>query len=187
MRGNRDTLILASGSPRRAQILKMAGIPFRSRAAGVDEKPCSGEKPAAYAVRLAREKAEAARRPGEVALGADTVVIVGKEALGKPRDARDAARMLRALSGRMHRVITGVCLLGEGWSRSEAVETRVWFRRLSGAEIAEYVASGEPLDKAGAYAIQGLASRFVERIEGCYFNVMGLPVSRVYEWLRDLR
>ena len=109
--------------------------------------------------------------------------MIDKKVLGKPRHARDAARMLRLLSGRVHRVLTGLCLLTPQGSHSEVVETRVWFRRLSRAEIAGYVASGEPFGKAGAYAIQGLASRFVERIEGCYYNVVGLPVSRVYGML----
>jgi len=153
--------------------------------------------------RLARLKAEAVSRSGEIVLGADTVVVVGGRILGKPRNARDAARMLRLLSGRAHEVITGICLLRAGDVRSSAAasngraasgrvyicdaeRTRVWFRRLSRAEIASYVASGEPMGKAGAYAIQGLASKFVTRIEGCYFNVVGLPVSRVWEILQRI-
>ncbi len=150
----------------------------------MDERLLPGETPRAHVLRLARLKAERVRRPGEWVLGADTVVVIGKSVLGKPRGSREAARMLRLLSGRMHRVLTGVALLGEGAPRLDVAETRVWFRRLSRAEIRDYVASGEPLDKAGAYAIQGLASKFVERIDGCFFNVVGLPVSRVYEWLR---
>ncbi len=199
----RATLILASASPRRAEILRQAGIPFRARAAHVEETILPGEKPVACVRRLARLKAEAVSRSGEIVLGADTVVVAGGRILGKPRDARDAARMLRLLSGRAHEVITGICLLRAGDARSsgagsngraasgrlcicDAVRTRVWFRRLSRAEIAGYVASGEPMDKAGAYAIQGLASRFVTRIEGCYFNVVGLPVSRVWEILQRM-
>jgi septum formation protein len=179
------TLVLASASPRRAELLRRAGLPCRVRPAAVDERRRRSETPRAYVGRLARAKAEAVRRPGEVVLGADTVVVAGASVLEKPRDARDAARMLRRLSGRMHRVLTGVCLLGPGATevRSAVVATRVWFRRLTSAEIAEYTASGEPLDKAGAYAIQGLASKFVQRIDGCYFNVVGLPVPRVYELL----
>jgi septum formation protein len=174
------TLILASASPRRLEILRLAGVRCRVRPAHVDEAPRPGEKPPAYVRRLATMKAKAVHRPGECVLGADTVVVAGGRMLGKPRDADDAAHMLRVLSGRMHRVLTGICLVGpDGAARNDVAETRVWFRRLSKAEIAEYVASGEPLDKAGAYAIQGLASKFVERIDGCYFNVVGLPIARV--------
>ena len=198
--GNQSVLILASASPRRVEILRAAGVEFRVRPAHVDESLRPGEKAAAYVRRLARSKAEAVCRPGEIVLGADTVVAAGKHILGKPSSARDAARMLRMLSGRAHEVITGVCLLVPGkagvggirprggnamWSLCEIVRTRVWFRKLTRAEINEYVSSGEPLDKAGAYAIQGLASKFVTRIDGCYFNVVGLPVSRVCEMLRQ--
>ena len=187
MREKSGTLILASASPRRASILRRAGIAFRVRPARVDESIRKGEKPVAHVRRLARQKAEAVYREGDLALGADTVVVVGNHILGKPRDPADAARMLRLLSGREHQVLTGICLLGAGRSRLAAVKTRVWFRRLNRAEIAGYVATGEPLDKAGAYAIQGLASKFVERIDGCYFNVMGFPVSRVCELLQQVR
>jgi septum formation protein len=204
-KGNRPALILASASPRRAEILRAAGVVFRVRPAHVDEIRMPRERPAAYVRRLARSKAEAVYRPGDLVLGADTVVvagkhILGKSILGKPRDAHDAARMLRMLSGRAHDVLTGVCLLAPGLASvrgskrpgdaasvrclCQVARTRVWFRRLTRAEIAEYVASGEPMDKAGAYAIQGLASKFVTRIDGCYFNVVGLPVTRVYEMLR---
>jgi septum formation protein len=176
-------LILASASPRRRALLRRAGIPFRVRSVQVDESIRPDESPRRHVLRLAREKAAAARRPGEHVLAADTVVVINRSILGKPRHARDAARMLRRLSGRMHRVLTGICLLTPDGSRSEVVQTRVWFRRLTRAEIAAYIASGEPFDKAGAYAIQGLASKFVERIDGCYFNVVGLPVSRVYAML----
>jgi len=165
----------------------LAGIDCRVRPARIDESVLPGETAGAHVLRLARAKAQAARREGEVVLGADTVVVAAGRILGKPRDRRDAARMLRLLSGRSHRVLTGLCLLDGRRARSQLVETRVWFRRLSRAEIDQYVAGGEPLDKAGAYAIQGLACKFVERIEGCYFNVVGLPVSRVYGWLKDRR
>ena len=176
-------LVLASASPRRREILRRAGIPFRARPASVDEAVRPGETPRRHVRRLAGEKARAASRPGETVLGADTVVVIANQILGKPRDARDAARMLRLLSGRVHRVLTGLCLLTPQGSYTEVVETRVWFRRLTRAEIAAYVASGEPFDKAGAYAIQGLASKFVERIDGCYYNVVGLPVSRLHAML----
>jgi len=179
-------LILASASPRRRELLRRAGIPFRARAVSVEETRHPGETPRRYVLRLARAKARAAWRPGARVLGADTVVVAGGRVLGKPRDARDAARMLGLLSGRVHRVLTGVCLLEPDGrrARGEVVATRVWFRRLSRAGIAQYIASGEPFDKAGAYAIQGLASKFVERIDGCYCNVVGLPVSRVCEMLK---
>ena len=135
-----------------------------------------------YAQRLAHDKARAvfARHPQSAVLGADTVVVVDEHLLEKPADPEDAARMLRLLSGRTHEVITGVCLLAPGFERTEAEITQVVFSPLPEAEIAAYVASGEPMDKAGAYAIQGMASRWVERIDGCYFNVVGLPVARVY-------
>jgi septum formation protein len=139
-----------------------------------------------YAQRLARDKARAvfARHPESAVLGADTVVVVDEHLLEKPSGQADAARMLRLLSGRTHQVITGVCLVAPDFEQSEAEITQVIFSPLSEGEIAAYVASGEPLDKAGAYAIQGMASRWVERIEGCYFNVVGLPVPRVYRMLR---
>ena len=119
-------------------------------------------------------------------LGADTIVVADEHLLEKPRDAEDAARMLRLLSGRAHQVITGVCLMSAGFEQTEAEITEVRFSSLTEAEIADYVATGEPMDKAGAYAIQGVASRWVERIDGCYFNVVGLPVPRVYRMLRRL-
>ena len=184
--GKKTTVILASASPRRRELLRRAGIAYRVRPAAVDEKARRGEAPQAYVARLACAKAAAVWRPGETVLGADTVVVAGRRMLGKPRDRRDAARMLRLLAGRVHQVLTGLCVLGpDGAASAVVVRTRVWFRRLTAAEIAGYVASKEPLDKAGAYAIQGLASKFVERIEGCYFNVVGLPVSQVEALLRE--
>ena len=144
-----------------------------------------------FALRLAREKARAifARHPRRIVLGADTIVVIGGKikALGKPRNRRDARRMLRLLSGRTHQVSTAVCLAGPGFEDARAETTRVTMRKLSEQQIRDYVASGEPMDKAGAYAIQGLASRFVSRIEGCYFNVVGLPVPLVYRMLRAHR
>jgi len=136
-------------------------------------------------MRLAREKADAIEAgPDQIVLGADTTVVCESEILGKPADSADAARMLRLLSGRAHDVITGICLRNSTKQTVEAATTRVWFCPLSESEIASYVATGEPMDKAGAYGIQGLASTFVTRIDGCYFNVMGLPISLVYARLR---
>ena len=192
-------LVLASASPRRQELLRNAGIAFIQESTGIPEIPQPGESPKACAERLARDKARSifAQRPNDVILSADTVVFVNGEILGKPADAADAARMLRLLSGKQHTVITGVCLTG-GRSleaqnpkletvfediRSES--TTVTFEGLSGSEIAAYVATGEPMDKAGAYAIQGIASRWISRIEGDYFNVVGLPVSLVHRMLRE--
>jgi septum formation protein len=173
-------LVLASRSPRRQEILARAGISFVVRPVEIDEALEPGENAGAYVKRLARWKAEAAEAaPGEIVLGADTVVVVDEEILGKPADAADAARMLGRLSGREHVVMTGICLRATSTVIQDLEATRVRFLPLSPREIGAYVASGEPMDKAGAYAIQGLASRFVDRIEGCYFNVVGLPISRV--------
>ncbi|MGE5570081.1 MAG: Maf family protein [Rhodospirillales bacterium] len=178
-------LILASRSPRRHEILKLAGIPFVARPAEIDEARRAGEDACAYAKRVAREKAEAVQAaPGDLVLGADTVVVIDGETLGKPSDAADAARMLRMLSGREHIVITAICLLNGGRAIEDAEKTRVRFVPLSEEEIQEYISTGEPMDKAGAYAIQGLGSKFVDRVEGCYFNVMGLPIARLYRHLR---
>ena len=179
-------LLLASASPRRAQLLRNAGIAFAAQATRVPERRRRGESPSKFALRLAREKARAifARHPRRIVLGADTIVVIGGRVLGKPRHRRDARRMLRLLSGRTHQVSTAVCLAGPGFEDARAETTRVTMRELSETEIRDYVASGEPMDKAGAYAIQGLASRFVSRIEGCYFNVVGLPLPLVYRMLR---
>jgi septum formation protein len=179
-------LVLASQSPRRSEILRQAGIPFTVRVADVDESVLAGESPADYVRRLAAAKANAIdAAEGETVLGADTTVVIDGEILAKPADAADARRMLARLSGRRHEVLTGVCLRRGTRTTCEYVTTGVVFASLTDAEIVEYVASGEPMDKAGAYAIQGLASKFVERIEGDYFNVMGLPVALVYRLLRD--
>jgi len=146
-----------------------------------------GETPVQYARRLALEKAAAALpRPGEIVLGADTVVVVDDQILEKPADAAEARAMLRLLSGREHAVITGICLVHDGGSVFDHASTQVRFAPLSEAEIEEYAASGEPMGKAGAYAIQGLASKFVEHIDGCYFNVMGLPISLMYRHWKAL-
>jgi septum formation protein len=178
-------LVLASRSPRRSELLRLAGIPFVVRPVDVDETAHNGEAPDHYTQRIAEEKARAVdAAPGEIVLGADTVVTIDHHLLGKPADAADAARMLRLLSDRRHEVITGICLKrGRQIVRDMAV-TRVWFTALSEDEIREYVASGEPFDKAGAYAIQGLASKYIERVDGSYANVVGLPVALVYHHLR---
>jgi nucleoside triphosphate pyrophosphatase len=191
-------IVLASASPRRQELLRNAGIPFRVQPADINETPLAGESPRHCAERLAREKALAVSqsRPQDYVLGADTIVVVDDAILGKPRDPDDAARMLRLLSGRMHAVITGVCLVGKkvasstartedpGW-RTASQTTLVTMRALSDDEIRGYVSSGEPMDKAGAYAIQGIASRWIPRIEGDYSNVVGLPVALVYAMLRE--
>jgi len=180
-------LVLASQSPRRREILAAAGFEFTVRVTPVPEVRAEGEAPEAYVRRLAREKAEASWVDGdEVVLGADTVVVLGTDVLEKPRDVADARRMLKLLSGREHVVITGICLRHAGGSAVDAVSTKVRFCALSDEEIESYANSGEPLDKAGAYAIQGLASKFVESIDGCFFNVVGLPISRVYRYLQSL-
>jgi septum formation protein len=176
--------VLASQSPRRADILRQAGIPFTVRVADVDETPLNGEKPEAYVQRLAEMKALAVEcRPGEAVLGADTTVVINGEMLAKPVDRDDARRMLSLLSGRRHEVLTGICIKRGADVIRDWAATQVWFARMTDADIDAYVASGEPMDKAGAYAIQGLASKFIEKIEGCYYNVVGLPVALVYRHL----
>jgi septum formation protein len=175
-------LVLASSSPRRAELLRAAGIRFVVRAAPVDESLRPGETPDAYVRRLALAKAQASgAAPDELVLAADTVVVAGGACLGKPADAADAAAMLRQLSGRVHEVLTGVALTFGGFELAvEVAHTAVTFARLSEAEIAWYVSTSEPYDKAGAYAAQGLASRFVTGIDGSHSNVVGLPVELVY-------
>ncbi len=182
-------LILASASPRRRELLSQAGFTFEVHPAHIPEDPLPGEDPIAYVTRLAREKAQAvfeqtaqhsAATSADLAvLGADTTVTLDNQILGKPTDAADAARMLRLLSGRSHRVITGVALATAHNTEIAAEVTAVRFLTLSDAEIEAYVATGEPMDKAGAYAIQGRAARWIPRIEGCYFNVVGLPLALV--------
>lgn len=178
-------LVLASQSPRRREILSAAGIAFAVRPTGIEERRLPGEAPEVYVERLSREKARAApARPDEFVLAADTVVVAGGEVLEKPVSAGDAARMLSLLSGACHSVLTGVCLRRGGRTWTAVENTTVCFAALSRREIDAYISSGEPMDKAGAYAIQGLASRFVTRIEGCYSNVVGLPMARVYALLK---
>lgn len=174
-------LVLASQSPRRAEILRQAGIPFVVRVAPVDETLRPGETPEEYVRRLAEAKARAiAAEPDEIVLGADTTVVVDSEILAKPEDAADARRMLALLSGRRHEVLTGFCLRRREERICDHAVTAVWFAPMSAREIDDYAATGEPMDKAGAYAVQGAASKFIPRIDGCYYNVMGLPISLVY-------
>ncbi len=178
-------LVLASNSPRRREILTAAGFEFVVRVPDIAEERRAGETPMDYVRRLAVDKAFAVpKNAGEIVLAADTTVVVDLEVLEKPRDMRDAIRMLTLLSGREHEVITGVCLRSDAGKIVDAAVTRVRFARMSEEEIDRYVASGEPMDKAGAYAIQGLASKFIERVDGCYFNVVGLPIALVYRHLK---
>lgn len=198
-------LILASASPRRQELLRNAGIPFAVQPADIIETPLTDEPPQHCAERLAREKALAVgrSRPQDYVLGADTIVVTGGAILGKPRDWHDATRMLRSLSGRTHEVITGVCLISpvergdlsiagditrvnsENRQVNTASQTTlVSMCEISEREIGDYLATGEPMDKAGAYAIQGMASRWITRIEGDYSNVVGLPIGMVYAMLK---
>ncbi len=183
-------LVLASGSPRRREMLDNLGVEFAVRPVDVDESPLDGESPEPYVLRLARAKALAgAPNEREIVLAADTIVALDGDLLGKPRDAADAGRMLERLSGRGHEVLTGVAVAGapDGRAalRAEVERTRVRFAELSPAEIEWYVRSGEPLDKAGAYAIQGLGALFVTRLEGNYSNVVGLPLPLTYRLLTE--
>lgn len=172
-------LTLASASPRRKQLLEMLGIPVRVQPSHIAEIPGPEETPAAYAERLAREKAESVN--GDFVLGADTTVILENALLEKPADAEDAVRMLRRLQGRTHEVRTAVALAAGGVTRTAADVTRVTFRPADEAFLRAYVATGEPMDKAGAYGIQGYGAALVERVEGDFFSVMGLPVRLVLD------
>jgi septum formation protein len=190
-------LMLASASPRRQELLRNAGIPFSVWPANISEVPLAGENPRDCAERLAREKARATLRqhPEKFVLGADTIVVVDGEILGKPRNPADALRMLRLLSGRTHQVITGVCLVGSlrtgsqkletGFEDTRSETTKVTMTELTDDDIQLYIATAEPMDKAGAYAIQGMASRWIPRLEGDYFNVVGLPVALVQTMLKE--
>jgi septum formation protein len=183
-------LILASSSPRRRELLTQAGLEFVVEAADVDETPQKGESPAQYVQRLAVEKAQAvwdrykaaddSENPNDpiTVIGADTTVVLDGEMLGKPVDQADARRMLELLSGRTHQVLTGVAAITRTAVASEVEITQVYFDLILERELVQYLASGEPLDKAGAYGIQGYAARWIPRIEGCYFNVVGLPLAR---------
>jgi septum formation protein len=187
-------LILASASPRRRELLAQAGYSFAVEAADVDESRHQGEEAGAYVLRLAEEKAQAvfARYQSEdaqdellVVLGADTCVVCDGEILGKPIDGADAKRMLRLLSNRTHRVLTGIAALTSRGMKSDVESTEVTFSRIPEIELALYCGTAEPLDKAGAYGIQGYAARWIPRIEGCYFNVMGLPIARTVRLIED--
>jgi septum formation protein len=180
-------VILASASPRRRELLTMAGIEFRVEGADIDETVQPGEAPATYVQRLAVEKAQAvwgryksSDDSGDpiTVLGADTTVVCDGELLGKPVDQADARRMLELLSGRTHQVLTGVAAITRKATVSEVEITQVYFDLIGEQELVRYLASGEPMDKAGAYGIQGYAARWIPRIEGCYFNVVGLPLAR---------
>ena len=181
-------LVLASASPRRADLLRAAGIPFEVFPVDVDERFRPDEKPEHAVARLAEAKAVAAAElhPDAVVLGADTTVVVDEEALAKPTDVQDAARMLRLLSGRSHDVLTGICLVSQERKLVYVETTRVQVAALEEPDIAWYVSTREPFDKAGGYAVQGLASRFIEGIDGSYANVVGLPIARVYALVKAL-
>lgn len=187
-------LILASASPRRRELLTQAGLKFTVAAANLNEDLLPDEAAAAYVQRLAEEKAQAvwnARRSSDtpddplLVLGADTCVVCDGHILGKPIDTVDARRMLELLSGRTHAVLTGLAVIGSKKTVRDVEVTQVTFNQLNDREIAQYIAGGEPLDKAGAYAIQGYAARWIPRIEGCYFNVMGLPIARTVALLAE--
>jgi septum formation protein len=189
---NLPPLILASGSPRRAEILRAVGWNFEKIVADVDETEIAGETPAVYVERLAKEKAlaVAARIESGLVLGADTTVVLNNQIIGKPADLDDARRMLEKLSGRRHEVLTGVALAKKTSGGTEIFtglqRTRVEFANLTSDEIEYLVAAGEPLDKAGAYAVQGVAALFIEKIEGDYWNVVGLPIQLVYTLARQI-
>ena len=180
--------VLASSSPRRQELLKLLIPDFEVVPSDVDESVHAAERPETMVARLAREKALAVQgqRPSACIIGADTVVVCEEAILGKPASHEDAGSMLRILNGKTHQVLTGVCLVYLDSLFAECVTTDVTFHRLLDSEIEGYVQSGEPLDKAGGYAIQGLGARFVERINGCYFNVVGLPVSTLYQMMKRL-
>ncbi|MBK8312859.1 MAG: septum formation inhibitor Maf [Acidobacteria bacterium] len=184
-------LILASASPRRAELLKAAGIDFTVKVSDIDESLIVGESPRDYVLRLSREKALAVAGKGDLVLGADTTVVIdsahGGEIAGKPVDEQDARRMLKLLSGRRHEVLTGVSLVLDDRIISEVEVTQVEFALMTDLEIDWYISTGEPMDKAGAYGIQGYASRFIERIDGNYSNVVGLPVQLVYTMLKKMK
>ena len=183
---NRPQVILASASPRRRELLRLVGIEHVVIPADIDETYPPGERPAAHAERLAREKANALNREDAVVIGSDTIVVVDGEVLGKPRDREHAAAMLRRLSGRSHVVMTGISVAWRGRVVSGVEEVGVTFRSLSDDEIRRYVDTGEPMDKAGAYGIQGFGATIVQRVDGDYFAVMGLALNRLVALCRSL-
>ncbi|MBU1157121.1 MAG: septum formation inhibitor Maf [Proteobacteria bacterium] len=179
-------LVLASASPRRREMLTHLGLNFRLAPAHIDENLLPGESAAQAAQRLASAKAAAVRvAPNDTVLAADTLVVLGEEIMGKPKDAQEAAQMLRKLSGAQHEVLTGYCLLNDSWQKVGLGRSLVTFRKLSDAEIAAYVATGEAMDKAGAYAVQGLGGALVKEVSGSYTNVVGLPLAAVIEMLLE--
>jgi septum formation protein len=184
----KNDIILASNSPRRRDLLRQIGVVFTSNPTHIDERVLPGEKPEVYARRVALDKAHIAAKKAKagIVIAADTIVVLEDTILGKPSDDQDAVRMLTMLSGRTHRVITGVVVMDASTGRTltRTSVTHVWFRDLTDDEIRSYVATGEPLDKAGAYGIQEKGALLVDKIEGCYFNVVGLPVSLLGEMLR---
>jgi septum formation protein len=182
----RVPVVLASQSPRRRQLLALIGIEHEVRPANIDESYLPGEAPRAHAVRLARGKAAAIAAPRSVTIGSDTIVVVDGDVLGKPRDDKEAAHMLRRLSGRSHTVITAVAVRWQRRTVSDAEEVAVTFRALSDSDIDAYIATREPMDKAGAYGIQGYGATIVERVDGDYFAVMGLPLNRLVRLLESL-
>jgi septum formation protein len=182
----RPRVILASQSPRRRELLTLVGITHEVKPADIDERYLDGETPRGHAERLAREKAERIATPDAVTIGSDTIVVVDGDVLGKPVDALDAARMLRRLSGRSHTVITAVAVDWAGRLESGVEEVAVTFHVLDDAQIAAYIATGEPMDKAGAYGIQGYGATIVQRVDGDYFAVMGLPLQRLVRLLDRL-
>ncbi|MGH7670318.1 MAG: Maf family protein [Gemmatimonadaceae bacterium] len=175
----RPRVILASASPRRRELLTLIGIPHEVRPADIDESLRAGESPAGYVERLAREKATALAHHDQVTIGSDTTVVVDDDVLAKPESTFDAARMLRRLSGRSHVVMTAVAVAWQGRVESGVEEVGVTFRQLTDDDITRYIATGEPMDKAGAYGIQGYGATIVTRVDGDYFAVMGLPVNRM--------
>ena len=187
-------IILASASPRRKELLAQAGFDFQVAASGIPEVRKPLESPIAFVTRLAHEKAEdvasrivSAEKEAAIVIGADTVVVCDELVLGKPADAADAQRMLRLLAGRTHQVITGVCVLSGAVVECAAEVTFVTMHTIADAEIEAYVATGEPMDKAGSYAIQGYAARWIPRIHGCYFNGVGLPLALVSAMIEGVR
>lgn len=185
---NLPKIVLASGSPRRSEILGFVGWEFEKHVADIDETELDGEKPADYVQRLAKEKAEAVAKNYEnkIVLGADTIVVIDGKIIGKPDHLDDARRMLKMLSGREHKVLTGVALVKDKVTTVDLQATRVKFNRMNDEEIEFLVQNGEPLDKAGAYAVQAQAALFIEEIQGDYWNVVGLPINLVYRLMREV-
>jgi septum formation protein len=179
------TLILASRSPRRREILKQARLQHKIRPVDINEKYYFGESPYNYVLRLAISKAREAQRPGDTILAADTTVVVDKIVFGKPEEELEARHMLRKLSGRRHHVMTAICMLHKDEMFTAVETTAVDFLKISNEEIEAYIATGEPFDKAGGYGIQGTGAKFVKRIVGCYYNVVGLPIFKVYDLIRS--